>query len=90
MIETQTEVRKKTEEKLDLASLLEDMTIRDASDLHLAVNSPPMFRIDGRLVSVSRHSLTPQDTQKLAYSMITEKQKKILDQIYEKVCESPY
>lgn len=80
MIDADTEVLKETEEKVDLASLLEDMTVRDASDLHLAVNSPPMFRVDGRLVTVSRHVLSPQDTQKLAYSMITEKQKKIFEE----------
>ncbi len=80
MTETNLEQKPKVETKIDLAQLLEDMTTRDASDLHLAVNSSPLFRIDGRLVSVDRHVLTPEDTQRLAYSMITEKQKKIFEE----------
>lgn len=73
-------IKAETDTKIDLAALLEDMAVRDATDLHLAVNSPPLFRIDGRLVSVDRHNLSPQDTQKLAYSMITEKQRKIFEE----------
>ena len=80
MIETDLEKKPSRENEIDLARLLEDMTIRDASDLHLAVNSPPLFRIDGRLVSVDRHVLTPEDVQRLAYSMITEKQKKLFEE----------
>lgn len=78
--EIDTKINTVTDAKIDLSSLLNDMTVRDASDLHLAVNSTPMFRIDGRLVSGERHILTPQDTQRLAYSMITEKQKKIFEE----------
>ena len=66
--------------KYDLNELLEDMIVRDASDLHLAVDSPPLFRIDGRLVSVDRYLLTQEDTQKLAYSMITEKQRQTFEE----------
>jgi len=69
-----------TGDQIDLRELLEDMVVRDASDLHLAVGSPPLFRIDGRLVSIDRHLLTPEDTQKLAYSMITEKQRQIFEE----------
>lgn len=73
-------IEQKSGVKIDLGGLLEEMIARDASDLHLAVNSPPLFRIDGRLVCVDRHLLAPEHTQKLAYSMITEKQKQIFEE----------
>jgi Tfp pilus assembly pilus retraction ATPase PilT len=48
---------------MNLEELLQLMVKRGASDLHLAVGSPPTFRIDGRLTPVSKDLLRPQDTQ---------------------------
>jgi len=59
-----------------LRELLELMTKRNASDLHLTVGSPPQLRIDGKLVKTEYDPLTPEDTRKLAYSIMTEKQRK--------------
>jgi twitching motility protein PilT len=58
-----------------LRELLEMMTKRNASDLHLTVGSPPQLRVDGKLVKTDVDVLTPEDTKKLAYSMMNEKQK---------------
>lgn len=59
-----------------LRELLELMVKRNASDLHLTVGSPPQLRIDGKLVKTEFDPLTPEDTRKLAYSIMTEKQRK--------------
>ena len=66
-----------------LRELLELMTKRNASDLHLTVGSPPQLRIDGKLVKTEYDPLTPEDTRKLAYSIMTEKQRKRFEELSE-------
>jgi twitching motility protein PilT len=51
------------------------MVKRNSSDLHLTVGSPPQLRIDGRLVKTDYDILNAEDTKKLAYSIMNEKQK---------------
>jgi twitching motility protein PilT len=65
----------------NLRQLLEEMNERGASDLHLTVGQPPRLRVDGNLAdSRIAGRLTPQDTQTLAYSVLTEDQKKKFEQ----------
>ena len=47
---------------------------RQASDLHITVGLPPMLRIDGRLVGMSFETLTPNDVQRLVYSILDDHQ----------------
>jgi len=54
-----------------LDTLLRLATEHGASDLHLTVNLPPMMRIDGRLVKTDYVALTPRDTQRLVYDILT-------------------
>lgn len=61
---------------LTLPELLQEMINHNASDLHITVNSPPVLRVDGKLAPLGKEVLTPQDTQNLAYSILTEKNKK--------------
>jgi len=48
---------------------------RGASDLHLSVGLPPVLRIDGRLTPTEFPKLTPDDTKRLMYSILTDAQK---------------
>jgi twitching motility protein PilT len=59
----------------NLRELLELVVKRKASDLHLTVGSPPQLRIDGKLVKMEAENLEPEDTKKLAYSIMNEKQR---------------
>lgn len=43
--------------------------------MHLTVNTPPQIRIDGKLCPLDLPPLTPADTKRLAYSMMTDSQK---------------
>jgi twitching motility protein PilT len=53
------------------------MIERDASDLHITVGERPKLRIDGDITdSQSECVLTPKDTLQIAYSVLTEHQKK--------------
>ena len=60
---------------LTLRELLEEMFRLKASDLHLTVGAPPMFRVDGSLVRSQYPALTAEDTKRLSYSIMSEKQK---------------
>jgi len=59
---------------LDINRLLHVMVEKNASDLHLTVGSPPQIRIDGSLYPIKVPPLTPEDTQRLTYSVLTEAQ----------------
>ena len=62
---------------VSLRTLLDEMIERDASDLHVTAGDRPKLRVDGDIVnSTLEHVLTPRDTLQLAYSVLTENQKK--------------
>jgi twitching motility protein PilT len=62
---------------LNLRALLEEMIQRGASDLHITAAEKPKLRVDGDMVDSSvPEVLTPKDTLQLAYSVLTENQKK--------------
>ena len=62
---------------LNLRALLEEMIQRDASDLHITAAERPKLRVDGDMADSSvTEVLTPKDTLQLAYSVLTENQKK--------------
>jgi twitching motility protein PilT len=62
---------------VNLRQLLEEMIERDASDLHVTAGERPKLRIDGEITDARiEHVLTPKDTLQLAYSVLTENQKK--------------
>jgi twitching motility protein PilT len=66
---------------LNLRALLEEMLSRDASDLHLVAGERPKLRVDGDIVDASvEEVLSPKDTLALAYSVLTETQKKRFEQ----------
>jgi twitching motility protein PilT len=62
---------------LNLRALLEEMIERDASDLHITAGERPKLRIDGDITSSNVETvLQPKDTMQIAYSVLTENQKK--------------
>ena len=66
---------------MNLRSLLEEMIEKGASDLHISAGDVPKLRIDGKLAdSACQQSLGPRETQSLAYSVLTEQQKKRYEQ----------
>jgi twitching motility protein PilT len=62
---------------VNLRSLLDEMIKRGASDLHISAGERPKLRIDGDIVNAStEYVLTPKDTLQIAYTLLTESQKK--------------
>jgi twitching motility protein PilT len=54
--------------------LLQEMTSRKASDLHMKAGSPPVIRVDGELFLLDAPPMTPEDTKDVAASIMTDKQ----------------
>jgi twitching motility protein PilT len=62
---------------LNLRVLLEEMIERGASDLHISAGERPSLRVDGDITrSNIDFVMQPKDTLQLAYSVLTENQKK--------------
>ena len=65
------------QQELSLRALLQEMIQKGASDLHITVGEKPKIRIDGALLdSAINQVLAPRDSLQLAYSILTENQKK--------------
>ena len=64
---------------MELNSLLQMTVERDATDLHLTINSPPVIRIHGELEPVDLPVLTAAETRELAFGILTDKQKAVLE-----------
>jgi twitching motility protein PilT len=62
---------------INLRTLLEEMIERDASDLHITAGERPKLRIDGDITDAKTEQvMTPKETLQIAYSVLTENQKK--------------
>ncbi|OGP35201.1 MAG: type IV pili twitching motility protein PilT [Deltaproteobacteria bacterium GWC2_65_14] len=60
---------------LSMHELLSEMYEKGGSDLHITTGISPTVRVDGRLLPTSSEPLSPQDTKRLCYSILTEAQK---------------
>jgi twitching motility protein PilT len=68
-------------QSLNLRALLEEMIERGASDLHITAGERAKMRVDGDIVnSRNEYQLNAKDTLTLAYSVLTENQKKKFEQ----------
>lgn len=69
------------QQHINIRPLLEELVGSGGSDLHLTVGQPPKLRIDG-ILRDSRtwpHPVEPKQTIELAYSLLTEKQKRAFE-----------
>ena len=66
-----------------LPELLKMTVEKDGSDLHLTTNTPPQVRVHGKLERLTHTDLTPAETKQLAYSVLTDAQKKRFEETME-------
>jgi len=66
-----------------LPELLKTMVEMDGSDLHIATNTPPQIRVNGRLTRLELPELQPAETKQLVYSVLTDTQKKRFEETLE-------
>lgn len=65
---------------IELQKLLELVIEKKASDLHVTTGSPPVFRIDGKIVSFDTTVLTAPDTKRICYSVLTDAQRHMFEE----------
>ena len=66
-----------------LPELLKTAVELDGSDLHLSIGTPPQVRVHGDLRRLEFPDLTPSDAKALAYSVLTDAQKKRFEESME-------
>ena len=71
---------------ITMEDLLALLVRKGGSDLHISTCSPPRIRLDGVLVPVEHPPLTPEDTRRLATSVLTSDQIAKLDRDFELDC----
>jgi len=65
---------------LNIKALLKNIVAYKASDLHLVSRSEPQIRIDGKLVALDMEKLTGTEIEEICYTLISDKQKKKLEE----------
>src|SRR5262245_6296246 len=68
---------------MNLPDLLKTTLELKGSDLHLSIGSPPQVRVDGHLRRLELPELTPDVLKTLAYSVLTDAQKKKFEETWE-------
>jgi twitching motility protein PilT len=66
-----------------LPDLLKKAIDMGASDLHITAGTPPQVRVRGSLVRLEMPDLTPVETKQIAYSVLTDAQKKNFEETLE-------
>jgi len=61
-------------EAVGIGDLLTEAIRRGASDLHLTAGLPPLVRVDGRMIPLNYDHLSPMDTQRLIYDILSDRQ----------------
>jgi len=66
-----------------LPELLQTLVENNGSDLHITTDTPPQIRIHGHLKPLDLPPLGPADTKSLAYSVLTDQQKRRFEEALE-------
>src|SRR4030095_15664844 len=66
-----------------LPELLKSTVELGGSDLHLTTNTPPQVRVNGKLDRLKLPELTAAESKQLAYSVLTDAQKKRFEESLE-------
>ena len=66
-----------------LPELLAALVQVQGSDLHITINTPPQVRVHGKLQTLDLPVLGPAETKALAYSVLTDSQKKRFEETLE-------
>ncbi len=72
--------------ELMIEDLMEQVVASGGSDLHLSAGLPPYIRISGKLTPTDYEPMTPEQCQRLIFSMLNNTQRKHLEQNWELDC----
>ena len=59
----------------NIRELVEEMVKREASDLYITVDSPPMYRVEGTVYPWGNRKYSPEETETMAMSLMSQIQK---------------
>ena len=65
---------------MSIAALLRFAVQQKASDLHISAGEPPMMRIHGDMFRVDAPALTPEDTHRLIFDVMTDAQRRVFQE----------
>ena len=65
---------------MDISELLIFAVKQKASDLHISSGEPPLLRIHGEIRKVEMDSLTSDQTHKMIYDVLNDRQRKVLEE----------
>ena len=68
-----------TAHDLHVHDLLKTAFAKGASDLHITCDRPPVLRIDGEITDLPYTPLTPTDTERLVFQLLTPQQAKVYE-----------
>lgn len=60
--------------------LLEHAKTQGATDIHICAGAPILFRVGGKLVPVTKETLTPEQSKELTFGLLTDDQKLKLEE----------
>jgi twitching motility protein PilT len=72
--------------ELMIEDLMEQVVESGGSDLHISAGLPPYIRVNGQLTPTEYEPLTPEQCQRLIFSMLNNTQRKNLEQNWELDC----
>src|SRR5881398_1048528 len=76
-------VRARPLEETHIDDLLRLVVEKGGSDLHMVVGAPPIIRVDGQLTTTPFEKVTPQDSQRMLYDILTDEQIQRFEGTYE-------
>ncbi|OKH11635.1 type IV pilus twitching motility protein PilT [[Limnothrix rosea] IAM M-220] len=71
---------------LMIEDLMEQLVEMGGSDMHIQAGAPVYFRVSGKLAPIDDEPLSPQEAQKLIFSMLNGTQRKDLEKNWELDC----
>jgi twitching motility protein PilT len=72
--------------ELMIEDLMEQLVEMGGSDMHIQASAPVYFRVSGGLRPITEEALSPQEAQRLIFSMLNNSQRKDLEQNWELDC----
>ena len=69
--------------QLHIDDLLRTAVARDASDIHIKAESPPLLRIYGELIPMDLPALSVDEAKRLSYMILTKQERELFEQQWE-------
>jgi twitching motility protein PilT len=70
-------------EQLHIDDLLRVAVARDASDIHIKADRPPLLRIYGELIPTDYPALSVEEAKRLSYAILTHQERETFEQAWE-------